>query len=369
MTKRDYYEVLGVSKKASKEEIKTAYRKLALQFHPDRNPSKEAENSFKEGTEAYEVLMDDNKRAQYDAFGFDGLKQNGFRHNPNVYQGFEDIFTKGGYTDFFNRMWGGNPFSDIFGDFNQQRNQGRQKTVSGANAQYRLTFELKDILSEKKVEFDFARKEVCDSCKGTGTAADGKEVKCGQCLGSGQIRSQQGFFSIQSSCPKCRGTGVIIDKPCTNCHGEKLAVKNKTVKIKIPPGISDGATLRLNGDGHQSPNGGPPGDLFIIVKVKSNPHFKRDGNRLSCLAEIPLVQALLGDTINMTWLDDTPLSVTIPPNTKNGDIIKIQGKGIAGDELFINILVKIPRRLTQQQKDLIASLNLEKDTELQLKRI
>lgn len=365
MAKRDYYEVLGVDKKAPKEEIKTAYRKLALQFHPDRNPSKEAEESFKEGTEAYEALMDDNKRAQYDQFGFEGLKQNGFHPNPNVYKGFEDIFgASGGYTDFFNRMWGGNPFTDIFGDLNQRRQK-----APGANAQYRLTFELKDILVEKKVEFDFGRKEICESCKGTGTAPNGKEIKCSQCLGSGQIRNQQGFFSIQTSCPKCRGTGVVIDKPCTNCHGEKLATKNKTVKIKIPPGISDGATLRLNGDGHQSPNGGPSGDLFIIVKVKSNAHFKRDGNRLSCLAEVPLLQALLGDTINLTWLDATTIPITIPPNTKNGEIIKIQGRGIAGDELFINVLVKMPRKLTQQQKDLILSLNLEKDTELQLKRI
>lgn len=366
MAKRDYYEVLSVGKKASKDEIKTAYRKLALQFHPDRNPSKEAEESFKESTEAYEVLMDDNKRVQYDQFGFEGLKQNGFHSNPNVYQGFEDIFgNSGGYTDFFNRMWGGNPFEDIFTNIHAHP---RQK-AAGANAQYRLTFELKDILAEKKVEFDFARKEVCEPCKGTGTAPNGKEIKCAQCLGSGQIRNQQGFFSIQTACPKCRGTGVVIDKPCSNCRGEKLATKTKTVKIKVPAGISDGATLRLNGEGHQSPNGGPPGDLFIIVKVKSNSRFKRDGNRLSCLAEVPLLQALLGDTINLTWLDGSIIPVVIPPNTKNGEVVKIQGKGIAGDELFINILVKMPRKLTQQQKDLIASLNFEKDTELQLKRI
>ena len=308
--------------------------------------------------------MDDNKRSQYDQFGFEGLSKG--RSNPNVYQGFEDIFgNSGGYTDFFNRMWGGNPFEDIF---RQQRGQSRQKTP-GSNAQYRLTFELKDILVEKKVEFDFARKEVCESCKGTGTAPDGKEIKCEHCSGTGQIRSQQGFFSIQTGCQKCRGTGVIIDKPCTNCHGEKLATKTKTVKIKIPPGISDGAMLKINSEGHQSFNGGPPGDLFITVKVKSNPHFKRDGNRLSCLAEVPLTQALLGDTINLTWLDGSIIPVTIPPNTKNGEIIKIQGKGIAGDELYINVLVKIPRKLTQSQKDIINSLNLEKDTDLQLKRI
>jgi len=367
MAKRDYYEILGVDKKAAKDEIKTAYRKLALQFHPDRNPSKEAEDSFKEGTEAYEILMDDNKRAQYDQFGFEGLRRQNLHSNPNVYKGFEDIFGKGGYTDFFNRMWGGNPFEDIFRNYQQQHQKG--KTTPGSNAQYRLTFELKDIIFEKKVEFEFARKEICESCKGTGAASDGKEIKCEHCSGTGRLRNQQGLFSIQTTCLKCQGTGIIIDKPCTNCHGEKLAAKTKTVKIKIPPGISDGAMLKINGEGHHSLNGGPPGDLFVIVKVKSNPHYERDGNKLSCLAEIPLIQALLGDTINLTWLDDSIIPVTIPPNTKNGEVIKIQGKGIAGDELYINILVKIPRKLTQAQKDIIKSLNFERDTDLQLKRI
>jgi molecular chaperone DnaJ len=370
MAKRDYYEVLGVDKKASKDDLKKAYRKMALEFHPDRNPSKEAEEKFKEASEAYDILMDDSKRSMYDQFGFEGLKQTGYRPNPNAYRGFEDIFGgSGGFGDFFNRMWGtgagNNPFADIFGGTGNYQ----QQQAAGADAQYRLNFELKDVLNEKKVEFDFPRKEVCETCKGSGIASDGKETKCPQCLGSGRTRNQQGFFSIEMPCKKCGGMGTVIDKPCPTCHATKLTTKTKTVKIKIPAGISDGATLRLAGEGHQSPNSGPAGDLYIIVKVKPHPHFKRDGNKLHCIAELPFIQAMLGDTINLTWIDDTVIPVVIPPNTKNGEVINVQGKGIANENLYVNILIKLPRKLTAAQREAIKSLNFEKDTELQLKRI
>jgi molecular chaperone DnaJ len=365
MAKRDYYEVLGVDKHASKDDIKKAYRKLALQFHPDRNQSKEAEEQFKEATEAYDVLMDNGKRAQYDQFGFGGLNQNGFRPNPNNYRGFEDIFGSVHFNDIFNRMWGGeNPFESFFGG-----GIPKSKAVVGADAQYRLNFELKDTLHEKKIEFDFPRKENCDVCHGTGAAPDGNQNTCSACGGRGRIRSKQGFFVMETVCQKCGGSGVSIDKPCSACNGEKLISRNKTVKIKVPAGVGDGATLRLNGEGHRSPTGGPPGDLYITVKVKPHPHFKRQGNTLHCVAEIPFVQALLGDTIPLTWIDGSTILVNIQPNTKNGEVIKIPGKGIAGEELFINVVIKMPHRLTESQKQAIKTLNLERDIKVQLKEI
>jgi molecular chaperone DnaJ len=367
MTKRDYYEVLGIDKTASKDDIKKAYRKLALQFHPDRNQDKQAEEQFKEATEAYDILMDSGKRAQYDQFGFGGLNQNGFRPNPQNYRGFEDIFGGMPFNDFFNRAWGGeNPFNSFFGGGIPKQN----RVLVGADAQYRLNFELKDVLHEKKIEFDFPRKEICDTCHGNGIASDGKETMCPACGGRGRIRTkQQGFFVMEMGCQRCGGTGMTIDKPCHTCKGEKLVLKTKTVKIRIPSGISDGATLKLNGEGHQSPNGGPSGDLYITVKVKSHPHFKRQGNSLHCIAEVPFVQAILGDTIPLVWIDDTTLLIVVPSNTKNGEVIKIPGKGIAGDTLFINVIIKMPKTLTDSQKQAIKSLNLEKDVSMQLKEI
>jgi molecular chaperone DnaJ len=370
MAKKDYYEVLGVDKKASKDDIKKAYRKLALQFHPDRNQDKEAEAMFKEATEAYDILMDDGKRSQYDQFGFGGLNQSGFRPNPANYRGFEDIFGGGNsmFDEFFNRAWGGeNPFTSFFGGGIPNPHN---RVVVGADAQYRLNFELKDTLQDKKVEFDFPRKENCETCNGTGTAANGKEVICPVCSGRGRIRTkQQAFFVLETACHRCLGAGVIIDNPCPTCKGEKLVTKTRTVKIKIPAGASDGAQLRLQAEGHRSPNGGPPGDLHLVIKVKPHPHFRRQGNKLHCVAEIPFIQAILGDTIPLTWIDGSTLLVVIPPNTKNGEVIKIPGKGIGGEELFINVVIRLPKTLTEAQKQAIRSLNFEKDVNLHLKEI
>ena len=360
MAKRDYYEVLGVAKGASRDEIKKAYRRLAVQFHPDRNPgNKQAEEKFKEATEAYEVLADERKRQAYDQFGFAGLEGMGFDAHDfsSVFRDFEDIFDGFNFTSFFDSFFGG-------GRSRSRRGGGRSSARRGSDLRYELEISFADAVFGKKEEITFNRSESCEACDGSGAdRGSGKKV-CPTCGGAGQVRRSSGFFSIATPCPTCNGEGEIIERPCSVCAGRGLVSRRRTIKVTIPAGIETGKRISIPGHGDGGINGGPPGDLYVYIRVHPHEYFERNGNDLYCVIPISVSQAALGAEIYVSTLEDSrKVKVKIPPGTQNGKMLRLKAEGVPylrspdrrGD-LYIRILVEIPTKITGKARSLLREL-------------
>lgn len=358
-TKRDYYEVLGIEKGATADEIKKAYRKLAVKYHPDRNPgNKEAEEKFKEATEAYEVLSDDKKRPLYDQYGFAGVDGNsgfggGGFGNSRAFHDFSDLFggMGGGFGDIFEGIFGG-------GRSSAQRSNPNAPQ-QGASLRYDLRISFKEAVYGTKSEIKFSHNEKCSDCGGSGVAKGGSRKKCSACGGSGQIHRQSGFFSVQQSCPTCRGTGSVIDKPCLKCRGSGFEEKSKRVTLTIPAGVDDGKRIAIHGEGDAGRNGGPAGDLIIVLHVDSHQNFERDGQDLYCAVQVTMAQAALGETIKIKALDGKQIDVKLPAGTANGKLLRIKNEGVPvingskkGD-LYIKIMVQTPSKMSSKQKALL----------------
>lgn len=362
MAKRDYYEVLGVEKGASLEDIKKGYRKLAIKYHPDRNPDdKEAEEKFKEATEAYEVLSDDQKRPIYDQYGFAGLDgmgaggggAGGYSH---AFTDFADLFGGSGFGDIFENLFGGGG-SRGFGRRSSEPNQG-------ASLRYDLEIDFKDAVYGTKTDLKFSHEVACSSCGGSGCAAGGTRKTCPTCNGMGQVGRSAGFFTVQQTCPTCGGTGKTIDNPCKNCRGTGVENKSSTVTLTIPAGIDEGRRITIPHQGNAGRNGGPSGDLIVVVHIKDHKYFERDGYDLYCAAPVSITQATLGATITINSLDDKKIDVKIPAGTPNGKILRIKGAGVPASngrtgDLYIKLLVQIPSKLSSAQKKLLEAYAAE----------
>jgi molecular chaperone DnaJ len=349
VSKRDYYEVLGVARTATDVEIKAAYRKLALKHHPDRNPgNKEAEDRFKEAAEAYAVLADQDKRHMYDRFGHAGLgaaATGGI--DPNVFTGFEDIL--GGLGDIFG-------FGDLFGG--GRRRGGPQR---GADLRYDLEISFEESAKGTETTIQIPRQESCATCHGTGAAPGSRPTTCPQCQGRGQLRYQQGFFTVARTCGQCRGTGQIINTPCPTCRGAGRVQKERKLTVKIPAGIATGQRLRLSGEGEGGATGGPAGDLYVVVHVQEHAFFQRDGNDLYCEVPVNFPTAALGSEIVVPTLDgDEPL--TVPEATQTGTTFRLRGKGmpdVSGrgrGDLLVTVKIVTPKKLSREQKKLLEQL-------------
>jgi len=348
VSKRDYYEVLGVTKTAIDVEIKSAYRKLALKYHPDRNHgNKDAEEKFKEAAEAYAVLADADKRRMYDRFGHAGLGS-GAGFDPNVFTGFEDIL--GGLGDIFG-------FGGVFGAGGARR-AGPQR---GADLRYDLEISFEESARGAETAIQIPRQEPCETCKGSGAAPGTKPTACPQCQGRGQLRYQQGFFTVARTCGQCRGTGSIISKPCTECKGSGRIPKERKITVRIPAGIATGQRLRLSGEGEAGPSGGPAGDLYVVIHVQDHPFFQRDGNDLFC--EIPLnyPTLALGGDIKIPTLEGEE-NFTVPESTQSGATFTLRGRGmpdVSGrgrGNLIVRVKLVTPKKLTREQKKLLEEL-------------
>jgi molecular chaperone DnaJ len=344
MAKRDYYEVLGVTREASDDDLKKAYRKLAMKHHPDRNPDNpSAEERFKEAKEAYEVLSDPNKRSAYDQYGHAGVDPTAAGAG-----GFGPGF--GGFAD---------AFGDIFGDiFGGGRGGGRSNVYRGADLRYNLEISLEDAARGTETRIRIPTMEECESCKGSGAKPGTQPKVCPTCGGAGQVRIQQGFFSIQQTCPKCHGSGRVIPEPCPTCRGAGRVKQHKTLSVKIPSGIDNGDRIRLSGEGEHGVNGGPPGDLYVQIHVKRHPVFEREGDDLHCEMPISFTTAALGGEIEIPTLDGAA-KIRVPHETQSGKVFRLRGKGIKGvrssapGDLMCHVVVETPVNLTDAQKDLL----------------
>ena len=350
MSKRDYYEVLGVERTATEQEIKSSYRKLALKHHPDRNPGdKQAEDKFKEAAEAYSVLADTDKRHMYDRFGHAGLggaATGGF--DPTVFTGFEDIL--GGLGDIFG-------FGDVFGG--GRRRSGPQR---GADLRYDLEISFEESAKGAEEEIQIPRHETCETCNGTGAAAGSKPATCSQCHGRGQLRYQQGFFTVARTCGQCRGTGQVITKPCETCRGAGRLQKQRKIKVRIPAGIATGQRLRLSGEGEAGPNGGPAGDLYVVVLVQEHAFFQREGNDLYCAIPLNFPTLALGGDIKIPTLEGEE-SFSIPEGTQSGQTFRVRGHGMPDvtgrgrGDLLVTVNVVTPKKVTKEQRKLLEQLS------------
>jgi molecular chaperone DnaJ len=349
MAKKDFYDILGVNRDASDDEIKKAYRKLAMKYHPDRNPdSKEAEEKFKEAKEAYEILSDGQKRAAYDQYGHAGV-------DPNMGggaggQGF------GGFGDAF-----GDIFGEIFGSHGGRgggRGGGRSGVYRGADLRYNLEVSLEEAARGTETRIRIPTMEDCGTCGGTGAKPGTKPVTCTTCNGVGQVRMQQGFFSIQQTCPKCHGTGKMVKDPCNDCHGAGRVKGSKTLQVKIPAGIDEGDRIRLAGEGERGQGGGPPGDLYVQIHIKPHAVFQREGDDLHCEMPIGFATAALGGEIEIPTLDGVA-KIKIPAETQTGKVFRLRGKGIKGvrssypGDLMCHVVVETPVNLTARQRELL----------------
>lgn len=339
MSKQDYYEVLGVSRSASDADIKKAYRRLAMKYHPDRTKgNKSDEETFKTVTHAYEVLSDPQKRQAYDRFGHDAFEQGG--HGGG----------HGGFGDIFNDI-----FSDIFG---HATGGGGRRQPRGADLQYNLELTLEEAVEGKQVTIEVPTWVACGSCHGSGANKGSKPVSCSSCQGRGQIHIQQGFFSLKQTCPTCSGSGQMIGDPCRPCHGQGRVKEKKKLQVKIPPGVDDGDRVRLNGEGEAAPHGGVSGDLYVQVHLKQHAIFQRDGNHLFCEIPIDFVTAALGGDLEIPTLEGK-VKLTIPPETQTGKVFKLNGKGVrtvrsAGKgDLLCRVIVETPVNLTAEQKEIL----------------
>ena len=346
MAKRDFYEILGVAKGASEEDIKKSYRKLAMKYHPDRNPdNKEAEEKFKEVKEAYEMLSNPEKREAYDRYGHAGVDPNGM--------GGGGGFGAGGFGDAF-----GDIFGDIFGGGARGGRGGGPQVYRGADLRYNLEITLEQAAAGFDTTIRVPSWDKCDTCHGSGAKPGTQPVTCSTCAGHGQVRMQQGFFSIQQTCPKCHGSGKIIPEPCAACGGAGRIKRNKTLEVKIPAGIDNGMRIRSSGNGEPGTNGGPAGDLYVEIHIKPHTVFQREGDDLHCEMPISFVKAALGGEIEVPTLGGK-VSFTIPEGTQTGKTFRLKGKGIKGvrsgysGDLFCHVVVETPVKLTDKQKDLL----------------
>jgi len=343
MSKRDYYEVLGVPKNTSQAELKKVYRRLAMKYHPDRNPGDaKAEAQFKEVKEAYEILSDEHKRAAYDQFGHAGVE--GGPGGPGGFSG------GGGFGDIFESVFG-----DMFGG---AAGGGRSRVYRGADLRYDLSLTLEEAVAGTEVKIRIPTQITCHVCNGTGAKAGSRPLTCGTCGGAGQVRMQQGFFTVQQTCPTCRGTGTLIKDPCDNCHGAGRIQEHKTLSVKVPAGVDNGDRIRLSAEGEAGTNGGPPGDLYVQINVKPHPIFAREDNQLHCEVPISMVTAALGGELEVPTLTGR-VALKIPPETQSGKIFRLTGKGIkpvrggpVGD-LNCRVVVETPVNLTARQKELL----------------
>ncbi|NCC25097.1 MAG: molecular chaperone DnaJ [Deltaproteobacteria bacterium] len=350
MAKRDYYTILGVDRNAGEEEIKAAYRKLAFKYHPDRNPDDpEAEALFKEAAEAYEILRDPQKRRMYDQFGHEGLNGSGFqgfRSTDDVFSSFGDIF-----SEFFG-----------FGS-----RGGRSSQRAGADLRYNLTISFREAALGTETKLRIPRNETCDRCRGTGAEPDHPPQTCQHCQGQGQVYQSQAFLRIAMPCPVCHGRGVVITDPCTECRGQGSVRKTRELSVRIPAGVDNGSRLRLRGEGEPGQNGGPPGDLFVVLYVEEDKVFKRQGQDLITNVSVNIVQAALGAKIDIPTLDGE-ISMEIPPGTQSGKIFQLGGLGLPylgstqKGSLLVEVMVVTPTGLSKKQEELLREFErLEKD--------
>ncbi|MDR1363137.1 MAG: molecular chaperone DnaJ [Spirochaetaceae bacterium] len=353
MAKRDYYEVLGVQKSASKDDIKKAYRKLAVAYHPDKNPgNKEAEEKFKEATEAYEVLSDDQKRSAYDQLGFSGVDgMGGGQHDFSNFKDFEDIFG-GDISDFLGNIFGGGAGGG------GARRGGAPGPRQGANLRYDLEIPFKDAVFGTKVEISYSRQVSCPACKGSGAEAGSKKKICPTCNGTGQIRQSTGFFSLASTCHTCGGDGYVIEHPCKECNGAGTVKMRHTIMVTIPAGVENGRRMVLRSQGDAGPNGGVCGDLYVFIRVKPHDFFERDGADLYCAVPISITQATLGGNLQVTTLDGKTVKVKIPAGSSNGKLLRLREEGVPmtlgkrGD-FYIKLMVQIPVKLSAKGRALL----------------
>lgn len=345
--KRDFYDILGVARNATDDEIKKAYRKLAMKYHPDRNPdSKEAEGKFKEAKEAYEMLSDPQKRAAYDQYGHAGVDPNmgGFGGGGQGFGGFSDAF--------------GDIFGDIFGGGGARGGRGGPQVYRGADLRYSMEITLEEAAHGHETQIRVPSWSNCDSCGGDGAEPGTKVETCTTCHGAGQVRVAQGFFSMQQTCPRCSGSGKYIPKPCKKCHGAGKIKSQKTLEVKIPAGIDDGMRIRSSGNGEPGVNGGPSGDLYVEVHIKEHPVFQREGEDLHCEMPISFIDAALGGEIEVPTLSGKA-SFDVPEGTQSGRVFRLRSKGIKSlrtalpGDLYIHVQVETPVKLNETQKDLL----------------
>ena len=354
MAKRDYYEVLGVAKNATDEDIKKAYRKLAMKYHPDRNQgdgAKKSEESFKEVKEAYEMLSDAQKRAAYDQHGHAGVdpSMGGARGGPGQ-EGF------GGFAEAF-----GDIFGDIFGGAGGRRGGGGQQVYRGNDLSYAMEISLEEAAHGKETQIRIPTWDTCDTCKGSGAKPGTSPKTCSTCSGAGTVHMRQGFFSIQQTCPHCKGTGKIIPEPCITCNGAGKIKRQKTLEVKIPAGINEGMRIRSAGNGEPGTNGGPAGDLYIEIRIKQHDIFERDGDDLHCTVPVSMTTAALGGAIEVPTIG-SKAEIELPEGTQHGKTFRLRGKGIKGirssypGDLYCHITVETPVKMTEHQRKLMKEL-------------
>jgi molecular chaperone DnaJ len=349
MAKQDFYEILGVAKSADADELKRAYRKLAMQFHPDRNAGdKSAEQKFKDISEAYDVLKDDQKRAAYDRFGHAAF-ENGSRGPGDFAGGFS-----GGFADIFEEMFG------AMGGRRAQSGPSR-----GNDLRYNIEVSLEEAFRGKQTTIRVATFVQCDTCKGNGAEPGSRPVSCRTCQGQGRVRRQQGFFTIEQTCPTCQGSGQTIEKPCKACGGPGRVRREKTLSVNIPAGVEDGTRIRLAGEGEVGLHRAAPGDLYIFVSIATHGIFQRDGGNIFCRVPIPVTTAALGGTIEVPTVEGSRTRVTVPPGTQSGHQFRLRGKGmtvlrssVRGD-MYINAIVETPVNLTKRQQELLREFEQE----------
>ncbi len=343
MSKRDYYEVLDVSRDVSEKDLKKAYRRVAMKHHPDRNPDdKASEEKFKEASEAYEILSDPQKRAAYDQYGHAAVdpSQGGMGGGAGGFGSFSDIF--------------GDVFGDIFGG----GGRGRGGPSRGADLRYTLDLSLEDAVRGTTVKIRVPTLVTCKTCNGSGAKPGTKPVQCPTCGGVGQVRMQQGFFSVQQTCPTCRGKGTVISDPCPDCHGQGRIEETKTLSVKVPPGVDTGDRIRLSGEGEAGADGGPAGDLYVQVSVREHEIFQRDGRNLYCEVPISIIDAALGGELEVPTLDGR-VKLKVPAETQTGKLFRLRGKGVApvrggsAGDLLCRVVVETPVNLTAKQKELL----------------
>ena len=358
MAKRDYYEVLGVQRDASKDDIKKAYRKLAIQNHPDKNPGdKDAEEKFKEATEAYEILSDDQKKSAYDQFGFAGVEgMSGGQDFSATFRGFEDIF--GDFSGIFDTFFGGS----------RRGSGGSTGMRQGANLRYDIEIPFKDAVFGTKVEIQYTRNEGCPTCNGSGAANGSGRKVCPTCNGTGQIRHSQGFFSVASTCHHCAGEGYIIEQPCKDCGGSGTQKKRQKIMVTIPAGVENGKRVVIPRQGDAGPGGSPSGDLYVFIRVKPHDFFERQDLDLYCAVPISITQASLGADIHVDSLDGKTIKVKIPAGIQNGKLLRVRDEGVPSNgrrgNLYIKVMVQVPAKLSRKGRELMEELaRVEGDNE------